>query len=187
MDPPRQAQPLGGLFPLPPPLRRVPAHSPLPDDRVAGAADRDALGARAGDGGLARRRGKGLQLAIVGLVILAAVGYLVYSGLRTNVYYRTVSELQTGDVDPGRQIRLAGNVVPGSIVREEGSSTVRFQVADAGGALPVVYKGAVPDIFGPEIEVVLEGRYNPSTGFAADTMLAKCPSKFEEQASSGGQ
>ena len=138
--------------------------------------------ARAASVPVARRRGKGLQLAIVGLVILAAVGYLVYSGLRTNVYYRTVSELQVGDVDPGRQVRLAGNVVPGSIIREEGSSVVRFQVADPGGALSVVYKGAVPDIFGPDIEVVLEGKYNPSTGFAADTMLAKCPSKFEEQA-----
>ena len=138
--------------------------------------------ANAASASLTRRRGKGLQLAIVGLVILAAVGYLVYSGLRTNVYYRTVSELQVGDVASGRQVRLAGNVVPGSIVREEGSSVVRFQVADPGGALAVVYKGAVPDIFGPDIEVVLEGKYNPGTGFAADTMLAKCPSKFEEQA-----
>lgn len=138
--------------------------------------------ARAASVPRARRRGKGLQLAVVGLVILAAVGYLVYSGLRTNVYYRTVSELQAGDMAAGRQVRLAGNVVPGSIVREEGSSTVRFQVADAGGALPVVYRGTVPDIFGPNIEVVLEGKYTPTTGFAADTMLAKCPSKFEEQA-----
>jgi cytochrome c-type biogenesis protein CcmE len=128
-----------------------------------------------------RRRGKGLQLAIVGVVILAAVGYLVYSGLRTNVYYQTVSELQAGGAG-GQQVRLAGNVVPGSIVREEGTSTIRFQVADAGGDLPVVYRGAVPDIFGPDIEVVLEGKYDPATGFAADTLLAKCPSKFEGQA-----
>ena len=130
----------------------------------------------------ARGGGKRLQLAAVALVVLGAVAYLAYSGLRTNVYYRTVSELQAGDVQAGRQVRLAGNVVAGSIVREEGSSVVRFQVADAGGALPVVYRGAVPDIFGPDIEVVLEGKYNPATGFAADTMLAKCPSKFEEQA-----
>lgn len=136
---------------------------------------------------VARRRGKGLQLAIVGLVILAAVGYLVYSGLRTNVYYQTVSELQASGGASGKQVRLAGIVVPGSIVREEGTSTVRFQVADAGGSLPIVYKGAVPDIFGDEIEVVLEGKYNPSTGFVADTMLAKCPSKFEEQAKTNGQ
>ena len=138
--------------------------------------------ASAASAGTARRRGKGLQLAIVGVVILAAVGYLVYSGLRTNVYYQTVGELQAGGGANGKQVRLAGNVVPGSIVREEGSSTIRFQVADAGGALPVVYRGAVPDIFGPAIEVVLEGKYDPATGFAADTLLAKCPSKFEEQA-----
>ncbi len=128
-----------------------------------------------------RRRGKGLQLAIVGLVILAAVGYLVYSGLRTNVYYQTVSELQAGGGADGKQVRLAGNVVPGSIVRDEGSSTIRFQVADAGGSLPIVYHGAVPDIFGPDIEVVLEGTYDPASGFSANTLLAKCPSKFEEQ------
>ena len=129
-----------------------------------------------------RRRGKGLQLAIVGLVILAAVGYLVFSGLRTNVYYQTVSELQAGGAAGGKQVRLAGNVVADTIVREEGSSTIRFQVADAGGTLPVVYRGAVPDIFGPNIEVVLEGTYDPSAGFTANTLLAKCPSKFEDQA-----
>ncbi len=128
-----------------------------------------------------RRGGKRWQLAIVALVIVGAIGYLVYNGLGTNVYYQTVTELQGGNAH-GQQIRLAGNVVDGSIVREDGSGMVRFSVADAGGELPVVYKGVVPDIFGPGIEVVVEGKYNPSTGFAADTMLAKCPSKFDTQA-----
>ncbi len=126
-----------------------------------------------------RRGGKRWQLAIVALVILGAVGYLVYNGLSTNVYYQTVSELQAGHAKQGQQVRLAGNVVPGSIVREAGASTVRFNVADAGGNLPVVYSGTVPDIFGPDIEVVVEGKYTPGSGFVADTMLAKCPSKFE--------
>lgn len=137
--------------------------------------------ARAGEG--TRRGGKRLQLAVVALVILAAVGYLVYSGLRTNVYYQTVSELRASGGAGGKQVRLAGKVVDGSIAREAGSSTVRFTVADDGGTLPIVYSGAVPDIFGPDIEVVLEGKYHPDTGFVADTMLAKCPSKFETAAS----
>lgn len=127
----------------------------------------------------ARRGGKRLQLAVVALVVLAAVGYLVYSGLRTNVYYQTVSELQAGAGAGGKQVRVAGNVVDGSVVREEGSALVRFSIADAGGTLPVSYRGAVPDIFGSGIEVVVEGKYAPGTGFAADTMLAKCPSKFD--------
>jgi len=130
----------------------------------------------------ARRGGKRWQFAIVALVILSAVGYLVYNGLHTNVYYQTVSELRASGGENGRQVRLAGNVVEGSIVREDGGSTIRFHVADVGGDLPVVYKGVVPDIFAPGIEVVLEGKYRPDTGFVADTMLAKCPSKFETSA-----
>jgi cytochrome c-type biogenesis protein CcmE len=129
-----------------------------------------------------RRGGKRWQLAIVALVIVGAVGYLVYNGLRTNVYYQTVSELQASGGENGRQVRLAGNVVEGSILHEDGSSTIRFSVADTGGSLPVVYKGVVPDIFAPGIEVVLEGKYHPDTGFVADTMLAKCPSKFDSAA-----
>jgi cytochrome c-type biogenesis protein CcmE len=133
-------------------------------------------------GAKARRAGKRWQLAIVALVILGAVGYLVYNGLRTNVYYQTVSELQASGGEHGRQVRLAGNVVEDSIVREDGTSEIRFSVADTSGSLPVVYKGVVPDIFAPGIEVVLEGKYRPDTGFVADTMLAKCPSKFESAA-----
>jgi cytochrome c-type biogenesis protein CcmE len=138
--------------------------------------------ARAAAADTARRGGKRWQLAIVALVILGAVGYLVYNGLSTNVYYQTVSELQAGHAKQGQQVRLAGNVVAGSIVHDEGSATVRFNVADAGGDLPVSYSGAVPDIFGPDIEVVVEGKYTPGTGFVADTMLAKCPSKFDSAA-----
>lgn len=145
---------------------------------MADTAIGGARAARVLSQGAARRGGKGWQLAIVALVIVGAVGYLVYNGFSTNVYYQTVSELQAGAAHD-QQIRLAGNVVDGSIVREEGSSTVRFNVADVGGDLPVVYSGTIPDIFGPGIEVVVEGKYTPSTGFVADTMLAKCPSKFE--------
>jgi cytochrome c-type biogenesis protein CcmE len=145
---------------------------------MADTAIGGARAARALSQGATRRGSKRWQLALVALVVVSAVGYLVYNGFSTNVYYQTVTELQGGTAH-GQQIRLAGNVVDGSIVREAGSSTVRFNVADTGGNLPVVYSGTIPDIFGPGIEVVVEGKYNPSTGFVADTMLAKCPSKFD--------
>jgi cytochrome c-type biogenesis protein CcmE len=44
--------------------------------------------------------------------------------------------------------------------------------------LPVVYKGIVPDIFAPGIQVVVEGRLNGSGTMEATTLLAKCPSRF---------
>jgi cytochrome c-type biogenesis protein CcmE len=47
-----------------------------------------------------------------------------------------------------------------------------------GEMLPVVYKGIVPDIFAPGIQVVVEGRLNGSGTMEATTLLAKCPSRF---------
>jgi cytochrome c-type biogenesis protein CcmE len=39
----------------------------------------------------------------------------------------------------------------------------------------------VPDIFKDNVEVVVEGVYDRDGVFAADTLLAKCPSKFESK------
>lgn len=129
---------------------------------------------------VATRSNKRLQLAAIALVLLGAVGYLVYSGLRTNVYYQTVNELQAQGVGAAsKQVRVAGVVADGSIARQESGSVVRFTIADGGGTMPVVYKGTVPDIFQPGIEVVIEGKYTPGGEFAATTLLAKCPSKFD--------
>lgn len=127
-----------------------------------------------------RRRDKRWQLAVVALVILGAVGFLVYSGLRTNVYYQTVSELQAGGAKAtGKQVRVAGVVTHDAIVREQSGSLLRFTMSDGGGTLPVTYKGTVPDIFQPGVEVVVEGKYGADGQFTAETLLAKCPSKFE--------
>jgi cytochrome c-type biogenesis protein CcmE len=112
---------------------------------------------------------------------MAAVAYLVATSLQNNaVYYLTVSELQSKAASlSGQPVRVAGNVVPGTIQRNVGDFTVRFDIADGSGQLPVTYRGVVPDIFGPNIEVVVEGRYNEGGAFNAATLLAKCPSKFE--------
>jgi cytochrome c-type biogenesis protein CcmE len=119
---------------------------------------------------------------IAALVVVAAIGYLIYTGFQsTSVYYLTVSELKARSVAPVGlslgDVRVAGIVQEGSVQRSASDSTVRFVVADDGGSLPVVYKGMVPDIFGPGIQVVVEGRYVDGT-FQATNLLAKCPSKF---------
>ena len=108
-------------------------------------------------------------------MILGAVGYLVYNGLRTNVYYQTVSELQASGGENGRQVRLAGNVVEDSIVRADGSSEIRFSTPTPAVACRS-YQDHPDVFFATGIEVVLEGKYRPDTGLKyTDTMLAKCP------------
>jgi cytochrome c-type biogenesis protein CcmE len=118
---------------------------------------------------------------IPALVIVAAAAYLVVTALgNTAVYYVTVSELKAAGPSVYEQhVRVAGNVVPGSIQRDPTSFEVHFQAADGSGVLPVTYRGVVPDIFADDVEVVVEGKYSPSGVFTASTLLAKGPSKFE--------
>lgn len=119
-----------------------------------------------------------LKLVVVGAVVFLAVVYLVYTATQAGaVYYLTVSELKQRGPSTWQQVRVSGDVVDGTIQRD--GTTVRFVVKDAGGQLPVVYQGVVPDIFGPNIQVVVEGKYGADGVFHASTLLAKCPSRFE--------
>ena len=124
--------------------------------------------------------GRSRRLLVVGLVIAAALSYLVYSALASNtVYYQTVSELS--GAAPGEYVRVAGKVAPGSIVRD--GSSVRFTATDGSGRIDIAYSGVVPDIFKDNVDVVVEGRMEGGV-FQAHTLLAKCPSKFESRTAS---
>ena len=125
------------------------------------------------------------RVIIAAAVVIAAMGYLIFTGLQsTSVYYMTVSELtasgSSSPVRPFGDVRVAGIVQENSVQRTPGDPTVRFIMADEGGSIPVVYRGLVPDIFGPNIQVVVEGKYTNGV-FQASTLLAKCPSKFTSQ------
>ena len=127
-----------------------------------------------------------LKLAIAGGVVLLAIAYLVLTATSaTTVYYVTVPELRAQGLPAGRFVRVSGGVASGSVVRE--GTTVRFDIADTSGDLPVVYEGVVPDIFGDGAQVVVEGRLAADGTFQARTLLAKCPSRFEAAPEAGGQ
>jgi len=124
---------------------------------------------------------------IAALIILGAVGYLVYANTQANaVYYMTVSELKgcITAVCTSQSVRVAGVVQAGSIVRNDQTQTVKFVITQGRQTLAVVYNGIVPDIFRPGIEVVVEGHYTGHDPFQAQTLLTKCPSKFQAAPSS---
>src|SRR5947209_18732146 len=127
-----------------------------------------------------RRKRLPLSFIIGGLAILAAVIYLVYANTQANaVYYLTVSELKHCTTCTTQSVRVAGVVQQGSIVRDDQKQTMRFVITQGGQSLPVMYSGVVPDIFRAGIEVVVEGHYTGQGPFQAQTLLAKCPSKFQ--------
>ncbi len=135
----------------------------------------------------AKGRGKRKRFAVGGLILLAALGYLIYSAIASNSeYYLTVSEVQAmGARAQESQIKIGGKVVDGTINWSRGSNSVSFTITDGQKTMPVTYKGVVPDSFQPGADVILEGRLQQDGNFAATTLLAKCASKYEPQIPGG--
>jgi cytochrome c-type biogenesis protein CcmE len=127
------------------------------------------------------------RFLIVGLVVVAALVYLGFVAFRgAAMYYLTVDELQArGDAAYDDQVRVTGMVVEGSAEKDSETNTLHFALADKDGtSLPVVYSGAVPDAFKQGSDVVVEGSLKRTGTFEADTLLVKCPSKYEAETDS---
>ena len=120
------------------------------------------------------------RFVIAALIVVAAVGALIYIGVRgSSVYYMTLAELRAqADAAYGDKIRLGATVVDGSI-QSGADGVTRFVVTDGTNTLPVSYRGSLPDTFKNGAGVVLQGRLTSSGTFEASSLLAKCPSKYE--------
>ena len=131
------------------------------------------------------RKQKRLSIILGGLVFLGAATTLTFIALgqKTSFFYMP-SDISTGTVAPGQEIRLGGLVENGTLVRGEGA-TVTFDVTDKKKAVKVTYTGILPDLFREGQGVVVEGAFNPGGTFVADSVLAKhderyMPKKVEE-------
>ncbi|TKJ28134.1 MAG: hypothetical protein CEE40_12415 [Chloroflexi bacterium B3_Chlor] len=78
-------------------------------------------------------------------------------------------------------VRVSGLVVGETIDWDPQELILRFEIADEGGSLPVVYQGVRPDMFRDGAETVVEGKYAPNDLFEASTLLLRCPSKYVEE------
>ena len=99
---------------------------------------------------------------------------------QSSAYYDlTVSELTKQESSIyGENVRVRGQVAPGSIEQEAVGRELKFTITDGEESLPVVYQGVVPDAFKVGNEVVAEGYLNSAGIFQANTILTKCPSKY---------
>ena len=126
-----------------------------------------------------RRRRLPWSFALAGVVILAAVAYLIYANTQSNAAYDlTVSQLRQCGTCASQEMRVEGTVQKGSIQRDDAAQRISFMISDGSQSLSVVYTGVVPDIFNAGIQVVVEGHYSGQGAFQASTLLTRCPSKF---------
>ncbi|HET9017467.1 MAG TPA: cytochrome c maturation protein CcmE [Thermomicrobiaceae bacterium] len=121
------------------------------------------------------------KLLIAGVVILFAVGFLIYNSMQGSIaaYFVTVGELQQhAAIEQGQRVRVGGEVQPGSIKINGPGKPIDFTITDGTHSIPVIYHGVMPDIFTNNTQVVIEGTYRSNAAFQADTLLTKCPSRF---------
>lgn len=104
------------------------------------------------------------------------------------MYYLEVSEVLENPAKFNEKgMRVSGDVVTGTIVKDFKKQYLEFDVSDAEGkSMKVVYNGIIPDTFKEDIQVIVEGRYDIDKNvFNSATVLTKCPSKYEADVNEG--
>lgn len=122
------------------------------------------------------------------LLIVGAVGYLIYTGIReTSTYYFTIEEfLLKQEALANEGVRVAGQVQAGSVRWDPKDLRLSFllgpfQKAETNHTtgVPVRYQGILPDMFAEGRDVIVEGRYHAGSTLTATTIMTSCPSKYE--------
>jgi cytochrome c-type biogenesis protein CcmE len=127
---------------------------------------------------MARRASPARLVIALGVAAMLAV-FLVYTALAGGTPQLRPSELdgRTGEVS------LVGKVV-GRVDGNARESGLRFRLRDVEGtaAVPVVYRGSVPDLFRSGRDISLRGELRNGT-FVGEpgTLVTKCPSKYTDK------
>ncbi len=119
-------------------------------------------------------RHKRIAAIAIGVVALGIVTALVLSAFQENlVFFFTPTEVVANKAPQGRTFRIGGMVEKGSIRRQADGVTVQFTVTDTAKTIPVVFQGALPDLFREGKGVVAQGRLGADGVFRASEVLAK--------------
>jgi cytochrome c-type biogenesis protein CcmE len=117
-------------------------------------------------------RHKRIAWIALGVVALGVAAALVLTAFNQNlVFFFTPSQVAANEAPVGRTFRIGGMVEKGSVKRS--GVEVRFVVTDTARALPVVYRGQLPDLFREGKGVVAQGTLGADGVFTAREVLAK--------------
>ena len=147
------------------------------------------------------------KFVIGGVLILAAVVYLIFSSTQANAeYFMTVNELKAkGQSVVGKNLRISGAVVGDTIQYDPQTLALSFEVAHVTGdnneveaqgglaavlhaavidpnraRIKVVYIGPKPDLLKDEAQAIMTGQLGADGVFHADELLLKCPTKYQQ-------
>lgn len=146
------------------------------------------------------------KFIVGGLLIVAAIVYLIYSSTAASAqYFLTVDEVaMKGAEVSGRDLRVSGAVIGDTIEYDPQTLTLKFTVAhipgdnaeieaqgglalvlhdavvNPGNTMQVIHNGPMPDLLQNEAQAIMTGHLGEDGVFYADELLLKCPTKYEE-------
>jgi cytochrome c-type biogenesis protein CcmE len=127
-----------------------------------------------------QNKNQSTRIGVAIVIILGVIAALAVSGVRANKsYYVTIQELDAmGSKAYTRNLRVAGNVLPGSI-RHSGTNA-EFVLVENANQLRVSYQGEEPppDTFKDNSQALAIGTYGRDGVFHATQLQAKCASKY---------
>jgi cytochrome c-type biogenesis protein CcmE len=130
---------------------------------------------------------KQLKFAIGSAVIILTLSYLAYSGFQeSKTYFQTVPEVYSmKDKAYGLRLQVSGDVVAGSMKRD--GKVVDFAIGQEPQTLHIKYVGKdpLPDTLIDHATAMATGKLGRDGVFVADTMSAKCASKYEKESAAG--
>lgn len=129
-----------------------------------------------------------VKIGIVVALLGGAVSFLLLGSSASDafVYSKLVNEVMASPAEfNGRELRVEGDLKPGSIKFREEPCEYRFVIQKEGKEMPVQYSQCVvPDTFrdGMGISVVVQGKLaSAGDSFIANQVIPRCPSKYEMQ------
>lgn len=119
------------------------------------------------------------KLLVAGVLLVGAISYLAYAGMKSGwVYYMEVDQFLADVNSQNQRVRLHGKVDAADFAIEK--LDARFNLLGKSKRLNVVYHGVIPDMFQAGRDVVVEGQFDPAShNFKADVLMTKCASKYE--------
>ena len=124
-----------------------------------------------------------------GALLVMAVAVVIIQGMASSAqYFLTVGELRTKGPDiQSQNLRISGAVIGDSIDFNAQTLHLEFDIVDTvekiGTQQPlrIEYEGPKPDLLQDHAQAIIEGRLTADGTFRADSLLLKCPTRYEEQ------
>ena len=116
------------------------------------------------------------RMVVIGLLVVGmglATALILRAFNQNLMYFYSTSDTVAGKAPAGRDFRIGGLVVKGSLQREPDGLTVRFTLTDLHQTVDVSYTGILRDLFREGQGIVANGQLGRDGLFVAREVLAK--------------